>query len=82
MLDKVLVPLRPSYKYCSLQRALGESPGAVALENGYAQETSRQLAYVLNGHEFDQTLRDSEGQGSLACSIVHGVAKCGTLLSD
>ena len=36
----------------------------------------------LNGHEFDQTLRDSEGQGSLACSIVHGVAKCGTLLSD
>lgn len=46
MLDKVLVPLRPSYKYCSLQRALGESPGAVALENGYAEETSRQLAYV------------------------------------
>lgn len=46
MLDKVLVPLRPSYKYCSLQRALGESPGAVALENGYAQETPRQLAYV------------------------------------
>ena len=23
--------------------------------------------YWLNGHEFEQTLRDSEGQGSLAC---------------
>ena len=23
--------------------------------------------YQLNGHEFEQALRDSEGQGSLAC---------------
>ena len=23
--------------------------------------------YQLNGHEFEQTLEDSEGQGSLAC---------------
>ena len=23
--------------------------------------------HQLNGHEFEQTLRDSEGQGSLAC---------------
>ena len=28
----------------------------------------------LNGHEFEQTLRDSEGQGSLACCC-HGVAE-------
>ena len=24
--------------------------------------------HQLNGHEFEQALRDSEGQGSLACS--------------
>ena len=23
--------------------------------------------HILNGHEFEQTLGDSEGQGSLAC---------------
>ena len=27
----------------------------------------------LNGHEFDQTLGDSEGQGSLVCCILHGL---------
>ena len=26
----------------------------------------------LDGHEFDQTLRDSEGQGSLACGTSWG----------
>ena len=29
--------------------------------------------HQFNGHEFEQTLGDSEGQGSLACD--HGVAK-------
>ena len=29
----------------------------------------------LSGHGFEQTLGDSEGQGSLACCRVHGVAK-------
>ena len=29
----------------------------------------------LNGHEFEQTLEDSEGQGSLVCLCVHGVTK-------
>ena len=28
----------------------------------------------LNGHEFEQTPRDDEGQGSLVCAV-HGVAK-------
>ena len=28
-----------------------------------------------NEHEFEQTLGDSEGQGSLVCYIVHGIAK-------
>ena len=30
--------------------------------------------YQLNAHEFEQTLGDSEGQGSLACSV-HGITK-------
>ena len=30
--------------------------------------------HQLNGHEFEQALGDSEGQGSLACCI-HGVTK-------
>ena len=38
--------------------------------------------HQLNGHEFEQTPGDSEGQGSLACCIVHGVAKSLTQLSD
>ena len=34
-----------------------------------------------NGHAFEKTLGDGEGQGSLACCVVHGVAKCWTRLS-
>ena len=35
----------------------------------------------LNGHEYEQTLGGSEGQGSQACfSTVHGVAKSWTRL--
>ena len=35
----------------------------------------------LNGHEFEQTLGDSEGQGDWR-SAVHWVAKCRTRLSE
>ena len=28
--------------------------------------------HLLNGHEFEQTLEDGEGQGSLACCIPGG----------
>ena len=28
--------------------------------------------HQLNGHEFEQTLKDSEGQGSLACCSPRG----------
>ena len=34
----------------------------------------------LNGHEFEQTLRDSKKQGRLVC-CVHGVAKSQTGLN-
>ena len=37
--------------------------------------------YRLSGHEFEQTLKDSEGQGSLA-SCSPWVAKSQTQLSD
>ena len=35
----------------------------------------------LNGHEFEQTLVDGDGQGGLAAAV-HGVAKSQTRLSD
>ena len=38
--------------------------------------------HQLNGHEFEHTLGDSEGQGSLVCYIVCRVAKSWTRLSD
>ena len=38
--------------------------------------------YTHSGHEFEQTLGDSEGQGSLACCSLHGVTKSQTQLSD
>ena len=37
--------------------------------------------YQLNGHEFEQTLGDSEGQGRLG-AVVYGVMKSQTELSD
>ena len=39
------------------------------------------LASPTNGHESEQTLGNSEGQGSLVCEI-HGVIKSQTQLSD
>ena len=34
--------------------------------------------HQLDGHVFEQALGVGEGQGSLACYIVHGVAKSQT----
>ena len=36
----------------------------------------------LNTREFEPTPRDGEGQGSLVCAAVRGVAKSRTRLSD
>ena len=38
--------------------------------------------HQFNGHEFEQTLGDSEGQGCIWRALVHGVAKRWTQLSD
>ena len=35
----------------------------------------------LNGHEFEQTLGDNKGQGSLVATV-HGIAKSWTRLSE
>ena len=37
--------------------------------------------HQLSGHEFEQTPGDSEGQGSLVCTV-QGVAKSQTQLSN
>ena len=34
--------------------------------------------HLLDGHEFEQTLGVGDGQGGLACCVVHGVAKSQT----
>ena len=36
----------------------------------------------LNGHEYEQTLGDRRGQGSLACYTVHGITKSQIQLSS
>ena len=36
-------------------------------EKGTVEDNRVGWYYSLNGHEFEQTLRDNEGQGSLAC---------------
>ena len=36
----------------------------------------------LDGHEFEQILRDRDRQGSLVCCVVHEVTKSQTRLSD
>ena len=36
-------------------------------ENGMTEDEMVGWHHRLNGHEFEQTLEDSEGQGSLAC---------------
>ena len=41
-------------------------------EKGVTEAEMVRLHHPLSGHEFEQTLGDSEGQGSLK---VHGVAK-------
>ena len=49
-------------------------------EKGTIEDEMAASSYRLNEHEFEQTLGDSEGQGSLVDYIVHGVAKSWTQL--
>ena len=52
-------------------------------EKGMTEDEMIGWHHWLNEHEFEQTLRDGEGQGSLMCySQVHGVAKSWTQLNE
>ena len=52
-----------------------------AKEKGMAEEEIVEQHHWLIGHEFEQTLGDSEGQGAWRAAV-HGVAKSWTQLSD
>ena len=47
-------------------------------EKGMPEDEMAGWHHRLNGHEFEQSLGDSEGQRSLVCAAVHGVAKSRT----
>ena len=50
-------------------------------EKGMTEDEMVRWHHWLNGHEFEQTLGDGEGQGSQVAAI-HGVAKSRTQVSD
>ena len=47
-------------------------------ENGMREDEMVGWHHRLNGHEFEQTLEDSEGQGSLACCSPWGCKELDT----
>ena len=47
------------------------------MEKGATEDEMVKQHHLLNGHEFEQTLEDSEGQGTWSASV-HGVAKSQT----
>ena len=46
--------------------------GKIEKEKGVAEDTTVRQHNRLNGHEFEPTPGDSEGQGSLACCSLRG----------
>ena len=50
-------------------------------EKGATEDEMLGRHHQLNGHEFEQTQEDSEGQGSLHAAV-HGVPKSQKQLSD
>ena len=46
-------------------------------ENGAAEDEMVGWHHRLNGHEFEQTLEDTEGQGSLVCCHPWGCKELG-----
>ena len=51
-------------------------------EKGKTEDEMTGWHHQLNGHEFEQALGVGDGQGNLACSVAHGVAKSWTRLSN
>ena len=55
-------------------------PGGVNFAIASKRTTEDEMVgwhHRLNGHEFEQTPGDNEGQGSLACCSLHAVARAG-----
>ena len=50
-------------------------------EKGVTENEMAGWHHQLNGHEFEQALRDGEGHGSL-CAAIHGATKSQTRLSN
>ena len=69
----------PMWRADSLEKTL--IWGKKAKEKRAAEYEMVGLHHCLNGHGFERTLGDSEGQGSLACCI-HRVTQSQTWLSD
>ena len=51
-------------------------------EKGMTEDEMVGWHHRLNGHDFEETPGDSEGQGSLACCRVHGVTKSQTYVTE
>ena len=51
-------------------------------EKRAAEDEMVRKHHQFKGHELEKTPEDSGGQGSLACCIVHGIAKSWTQLSN
>ena len=50
-------------------------------EKGATEDEMARKHHQLNGHEFEQTLDDSKGQGKLGSYIAHGIARSQTQIS-
>ena len=83
-LEGLMLKLKLPYSGHLMQRAdslektliLGKIEGIK--ENGMREDEMVGWHHRLNGHEFEQTLEDSEGQGSLACCSPWGCKELDT----
>ena len=93
-LEELMLKLELQYSDHLIRRAdtlentqhIGKDPDA---GKGWEQEergvTADEMVawhHQISGHEFEQILGDREGQSSLECCTVHGVAKSWSRLSD
>ena len=62
-------------KDCNAEKYWGQE------EKGTAEDETVGWHHRLNGHEFEQTLGDGEGQGGLHAAV-HEISKSRTRLSD
>ena len=66
LLEGLMLKLKLQYFGHLMQRA-NSLEKTLMLEKGEAEDEMVRYHHQLNGHEFEQTLGDNEGQGSLVC---------------